>query len=335
MTGNLTMNFDMTTEFGGLKLKSPVVVGSCPLTSNELQRIAMVVNGAGALVMPSLVEPLTDPSSGPSTNEVEAYVSLVKQIRQNLSIPLIASLRSQSSYDWGETASQLEDVGADAIELSVRKTKSGKVPDPRIIEDGVVEAASKINNTISIPLFVKLTRKYTSISDLAMRLRPHIQGLILFGNAPIVDIHLDSRKVYSQWELTDAGTIGRSLESIMRIRESIPDLPLAACGGIGNSCDLIKSLLAGADVAMATSAIYRDGPTVIGSLLDGLTHYLNQQKLQSLEELRRCRPGYSQIDFESLDHEEKTGKIHLRETPKPTMIKCDRYGHPHPAGINE
>ena len=107
-------------------------------------------------------------------------------------------------------------------------------------------------------------------------------------------------------------------------------MPLAANGGIGSSGDLIKILLAGADVGMITSAVYRDGPTSIGTLIEGLIHFMERHQLQSLEDLATNCPCVFDCDQDRLEYiktvSSKLDSDQIREGRH--VAECDRYGHP-------
>jgi dihydroorotate dehydrogenase (fumarate) len=350
------MSLDLTTKYGNLMLKSPVIVGACPLTAEELIRIAIVNAGAGAIVLPSLFEEqviLWNERAGhiPSSltphdenvlarakrmqldtacADAESYLRLVERASSQLSIPVIASLNGECAGNWLEFALELQAAGADAIELNVRNPLPSEYPDPREAEDAIVNTATRIHDKTSIPLFLKLDRSFTSLSHLATRLIPVVQGLVLFGRSPAFDIELDSFHVTTSWGLTEPGSIVNSLESIMRVHAYCPEMPLAANGGIGSSGDLIKVLLAGADVGMVTSAIYRDGPTAVGTLIEGLIHFMERHQMQSLEDLNSKCPSVFDCDQDRLDYitsvSSKLDSGHVRVGRHVT--ECDRYGHP-------
>jgi dihydroorotate dehydrogenase (fumarate) len=351
------MSFDLSTKYGSLTLKSPVIVGACPLTAEEMIRVAMVNSGAGAIVLPSLFEEQVilwndrhGLAMGTSPRETlilerakrlqldtmckdaDSYLSLVRLACSHTPIPVIASLNGECSDNWLEFAAELETAGVDAVELNVRNPPPSEFEDPREVEDAIIDSARKFNERLKIPLFIKLNRHYTSIGHLSRRLLADAQGLVLFGRSPTVDIQLDSFQMTTRWGLTEPGSIALSLESIMRVHTYCPEMSLAASGGIGNSCDLIKALLAGADVAMVTSSIYRDGATVIGTLIEGLIHFMERHHMQSLEELKSQRPVVFESDKDRLEYIKAfSSRINPDQVCRSGHIaECDRWGHPRP-----
>lgn len=327
------MDVDLKTKLGSLELRSPIIVGSCPITANDLQRISIVNSGAGAIVLPSIfaeskhAEP---PHSSGNFQSIEEHLQLVEHVAKLETIPVIASLNGNLRDKWEKLPSRLESAGAAAIELSLRLSGSTN-KDPRDIEDQIVALTSSVSETIQVPLFLKLTRNVTNISHFAKRLSPHVQGLVLFGRSPVIDIELDSLKLSTSWGLTHSGSVVQSLESIMRTQEEFPQMPLAACGGIGTSGDLIKALIAGADAAMVTSALYRNGAGVIGTLKDGLAKFMSDHGVYTIPDLRSLCPRLSNVqsaidtsDYQStVSHNIQTNSGSLDD-----QIQCDRFGHP-------
>lgn len=317
------MNTELTTRIGNLELQSPIIVGSCPMTEDEIQRISMISNGAGAIVLPSHHVCLN--------RSADEYLMQLESIAQQTSIPVFASLRTRlESDDWFSLPGRIEAAGAAAIEISLDVCQSD-VSDPRKYEDDVVALAEKARDAIKIPLLLKLTRNFTSISDLAKRLHPFVQGIVMFGRLPVVDIELDSLSLSKRWGLTEPGSVVNILEPLMRTRNTYPGMPLIACGGIGSSEDLIKAMLAGANAAMVTSALYRNGTTVLGTLKDGLVKFMSDRGIANIAELHSQCPALDNLDDEldSIEYPSvaKPGDIEQSKNPE-EMVECDRYGHP-------
>jgi dihydroorotate dehydrogenase (fumarate) len=129
--------------------------------------------------------------------------------------------------------------------------------------------------------------------------------------------------------LSTPGSVVQSLETLIRVRNEFPQIGLAACGGVSTSSDLIKALLAGADAAMVTSAIYRKGPAVIGCLLQGLTNFMNSRGVVTLEELKSLRPQVAdlqrQVDIVGCELETAENE---HAQPEFEAVSGDRFGHP-------
>lgn len=347
------MSLDLSINYGGLQLRSPIIVGACPMTANFQNRIAMDNAGAGAIVLPSLFEEhiiawKMKKGGGVSEREerlinridvvaqkslipdVETYLSIVNRASVQSSIPVIASLNGVSDGDWLDFAGELQATGASAIELNVDLGCSGQYDSPREAEDKVVSLARTIGASMSVPLFLKLHREYTSVAELARRLVSGVQGLVLYARDPEIDITLDDCKLKSNWGLSAPGSISPSLRALMSVYSYCPTMPLAANGGISRPEDVVKVLLAGADAAVVVSAIYREGPDVIRHMLDGLTQFMESNRLRSLNELRARRP----LEFNTeedrvsviagLTGNSDTGTL----PPYQPVIESDQWGHP-------
>lgn len=313
------MSVHLTTQLGPLELQSPIIVGSCPMTTDETMRIAMSDNRVGAIVLPSI-----DPSQLGADSE---YISKLKNATRT-GIPVFASIRvpidiEDSVFDF---ASQLESSGVSAIEVSIHRDGISQEIDPRSIEDGIVDLTRKASESIGVPLFVKLIPNFTSISHLAKRLSPWAQGLIMFGRTPLIDIELDSLHLSHKWGLTQAGSVVNSLEAIMRSRAEYPDMPLIACGGIGNSEDVIKAIMAGANAVMVTSAIYRCGVATLGTMKDGLARYMSDRNLETISDLQKLSPTL--CDEVTRIHNAMSAQHESGNKASEGSIKCDRFGHP-------
>ena len=325
------------------------------MTAEEPVRVAIEESGAGALVLPSLFEEQvvawnarlgreqstrqsgtyepTPVTADPAYGNAEVYLAMVNRASIEHSIPVIASLNGQTTGSWIEIAGELQEVGAAAIELSLYHPPAEAYSSPREMEDQLVEAAKRLKASITVPLFLKLDHAYTSLPHLCSRLLSGADGLVLFGRRPDTNICLDSLATESRWALTQAGSCEQSLGAIMRAHTYCPAMPLAASGGISSPEDLAKVLLAGADVGMVTSAIYRGGAGVVASLLDGLRQWMSDQQISSMIELYQKRP----LQFAS-DTERSKYIAALSSRPRMTFsgddatgrpqLQGDRFGHP-------
>ncbi|QEF97842.1 Dihydroorotate dehydrogenase B (NAD(+)), catalytic subunit [Stieleria maiorica] len=347
------MSLDLTTNFGGLRLHSPLIVGACPLTGNTKTRIALERAGAGAIVLPSLFEehviawrirdggPVTereqrllDRMTGMTRRalvpDVETYLAMLNRASVQSNIPVIASLHGGTDGDWLDFAGELQVTGANAIELNVHHRPDNDYDEPRELENQVVNLVKEIRASIRVPLFLKLHREYTAVSHLARRLVSGVQGLVLYARDPEIDIALDNFKLQCKWGLSPPGVLSPTLRALMSVYGHCPTMPLAGNGGIGRPEDVIKTLLAGADAAMVVSAVYREGPDIIRTMLDGLTRFMESHRIRSLNELNSKRP----MEFSSEEERRNTieglslkpGFNGIGEGEH--VIRSDKWGHP-------
>lgn len=347
------MTFHLSTQFGGLTLASPVIVGASPMSMNEHTRLAMQQAGAGAIVLPSLFEEqvidwswnagrkitgrernLLEHSDRTQHNwvcsDADSYLALVNRASSLQDIPIIASLNGFTAGGWMDFAGELQEAGAAAIELNAHHSHASEFASSAEIEEAILDAIREIDASITIPLFVKLGRNFTSLPHLARQLLSGAQGMVLHGRAPKTDICLDTLKLASRWRLTHENDEMESLDTLMQVHSFCPAMPLAANGGIGHADHVIKVLLAGADVAMVTSAIYREGPDVIRFMLDGLTEFMERHQMQSMTDLQTRRP----LEFTSDEDRTAyiaalTARLHSSDARVPSPnVHADRWGHP-------
>ncbi len=280
------MDIDLSCRYGSLSLRSPIMVGACSLTASEPSCLGMMTAGAGAVVLHPLFEEqvATWNEKEGRCESADDYLDTIHRLSTHLSIPVLASLNGQLDSDWIDFARELQFAGAAGIELHLHPSRNQWCESN--IEDSIVATAKDLSRVIEIPLLIKLDRNLTSVGQIARRLSWVAGGVVMFGQAPSVEIDLDSLRVYKRWRPDQVASITDSLASLIHVREICPDLPIAANGGIEVPEDLIKVLIAGADVAMVTSAIYQRGSTAIGNLREGLIRFMERHHLTSLMELR-------------------------------------------------
>ncbi|GAA5509645.1 dihydroorotate dehydrogenase [Novipirellula caenicola] len=307
------MSIDLATHYGGLTLRSPIVVGACPLSTDDHMRARLQAAGAGAIVLPSIFEEQvidwTKKVGRPITyrerkllarserlkirstcTDADGYLALVKRATSQLDIPVIASMNGYAANGWLDYAGELQEADAAAIELNVHHPPVNEYSGSGQIEESIVAAIEEIDQAIAIPLFVKIERIGVSLPHLARRVCSGASGFVVYGRGPDTDICLENLKLKSMWSLTSPGSAIQLIDPIMRIHSNCPAMSIAASGGIASSEDVIKVLLAGADVAMVTSELYRSGPDVIGKLIDGLVEFMKQHQFNSINDLQLNRP---------------------------------------------
>ena len=346
------MPLQLQANFGGLRLDSPVIVGACPMSMNENARLELQDAGAGAIVLPSLFEeqviewslqagrPVSEQEKAILAHsqrtrhnwacpDAESYLALVNRASTLQTIPIIASLNGFTAGGWMDFAGELQEAGAAAIELNVHHGRPSDFQSSAEIETTILDAVRDVNLAIRIPLFVKLGPHFTSIPHIARQLLSGVSGIVLHGRAPTMDLCLETLKLVSRWRLTRSDEEPESLNMLMQVHGYCPAMPLAASGGIGRADHLVKALLSGADVAMVTSAIYREGPDVIRQMLDGLMRFMEAHDMKTMFDLQTQRP----LEFSSEEDRAAfitalTAHLNARESqatnPNP---QSDQWGH--------
>ncbi|HET6884376.1 MAG TPA: dihydroorotate dehydrogenase-like protein [Pirellulales bacterium] len=305
------MSVDLTTNYLGLQLKNPLVVSASPLTMelHSLQRLEDA--GAAAVVLASLFEEqiesewssprsaapdehshsavdlvahgeLFDYNSGP-----DSYLRHIAAAKRALSIPVIASLNGTSPRSgWVRFARLMEQAGADALELNVYFVPTRPDEPAEVIERRYVDLVAAVKSQISIPLAIKIMPFFSSLPNMAQRLvQAGANGLVLFNRFMQPDIDLDTLEVTPNLVLSSRDELRVPLRWVAILRGQV-EASLAATGGIHFAEDMIKLLLAGADVGMLASALIRNGPGHLATMLAELCYWLEHKGFHSVAQIK-------------------------------------------------
>ncbi len=355
------MHTDVTTQYLGLRLRSPLVVGACPMTLKPETVRELTIAGVGAVVLPSL---LTDPDcrriaeqcnpsngtaqpangNGDAKREydygagVDVYLRTISLLKRHTGIPIIANLSGNASGEWLEYVRQIEASGADAIELFLQTDTSNPSLDAGAVEKPLLNAVEKVCDAVSIPISIKLLPFFTSLPNLAWRLaEAGAAGAVLFGREPIWEMCNGELVATSNWSLSDYGQLQTTLSGLIRLRNSGPTMSIAASGGITTAKDVVRTVIAGADVAMVTSEVYRTGPDAIAHILEGIIHYLQREGLDSFEEfVARSKATMAatperQSQLVPMIHPD----AYRDPRPEPSRRTGDRWGHSYKSQLDQ
>jgi dihydroorotate dehydrogenase (fumarate) len=300
---------DLRTRYLGLELHSPLVASSSPLTGTLDGLVRLEAAGVGAVVLPSLFEE----DLAEETRQVEAlvatgatgaqaragrsaqagygagpaaYLSLVTQARQVLSVPVIASLNGVSRGGWVRYAARLEGAGADALELNIYYVSSRPGSSASEVEWHYLEVVRSVRRAIGIPLAVKLSPYFSSLANLAGQLvEAGAGGLVLFNRFYQPDLDIETMAVRPALELSSSTELRLPLRWIAILHRRF-GVSLAASTGVHTGEDVAKVLLAGADVAMMTSALLRNGPDHLRRVEVGLREWMDRHGYETVDRLR-------------------------------------------------
>ena len=303
---------DLRCRYLGLDLRTPIVASASPL-NGELATARQVEDaGASAIVMPSLFEEeilheeielnraleagsehfaeALDyfPDVGGFANAGDRYLATIETLKANLSVPIIASLNATNPGGWVRHATLIEQAGADALELNLYHVSADPSRDAAAMEAADLEVVRWVRDKVSIPLAVKLSPYYSAFAHFAQQLvSTGIDGLVLFNRFYQPDLDLDALEIVHRVELSTPGELRLPLRWIGILRPQVGDqLSIAATTGIHSGTDVVKSLMAGADVAMMTSAILRNGPEHLRSVEADLVDWMTEREYESVDQLR-------------------------------------------------
>jgi len=300
---------DLRTRYLGMQLRSPLVASASPLTGSLDGLRRLEAAGAAAVVLPSLFEEqltleareidrllqsgadslsaalaLDDYNAGPF-----GYLALVEKAKATLQIPVIASLNGVTAGAWVEHATMLEEAGADALELNIYYVSSSLGLAGSEVEWRYLELVRSVRQVIGIPLAVKLSPYFSSVANLTRQLvEAGANGLVLFNRFYQPDLDLETLEVTPRLVLSTSEELRLPLRWIAILHKQVP-ASLAASTGVHTAADAVKVLMAGADVAMMTSALLRHGPEHLAVVEAGLRDWLEGRGMPSVDLLRGLR----------------------------------------------
>jgi len=301
---------DLRTRYLGLELANPVVPSASTLSSriDTLKRLQDA--GAAAVVMQSLFEEqieheeieidrmleagahsfpeaityvpeLEDYNIGP-----DAYLRHLEQTKEELEIPVIGSLNGASKGGWVRHAKLIRDAGADALELNIYYVAADPNLTSAEVEQRYIDLVAAVRSSVEIPLAVKVGPFFSSMANMARRLvEAGADGLVLFNRFLQPDIDLETLGVDPTLHLSTSEELRLPLRWIAILRGRV-DASLAATTGVHTWEDAMKLILAGADVTMMASALFKHGPEHVGTVVDGIRTWLDEHECASVEQAK-------------------------------------------------
>jgi len=303
------MSVDLRTQYLGLKLAHPIVASASPLTGSidSLRRLEDA--GIAAVVLPSLFEeqieheemaahnlmlygaelspeargffPEMQYSTGP-----DKYLELIRQAKEALRVPVIASLNGYTPGGWTRYAHRFQEAGADAVELNVYFLAASVDDTSAEVEQRYVDLVESVARQVSIPVAVKVAPYFSAMANMAARLaNAGARGLVLFNRFLQPDILLDELEVAPHLVLSTSDELRLALRWIAILRGRV-QASLAATGGAHTAEDVLKLLLAGADCVMLASSLLARGPSHIGALVKGIEAWMSEREYASVAQLK-------------------------------------------------
>ncbi|MCG6942215.1 MAG: dihydroorotate dehydrogenase-like protein [Thiohalocapsa sp.] len=303
---------DLTTKYLGLDLKNPIVPSASPLSKSVDQCKKLEDAGAAAIIMYSLFEEAInadtetmnrflnqqdtgfaevedgflpnweDFSTGP-----EQYLDNLRRLKEALDIPVIASLNGVTPSGWVEHGKELEQAGADALELNVYYVAADIDQPGSVVEERYVEILRTLKNAISIPINMKLSPSFSSVGNMVQRLAAEgANGVSLFNRFYQPNINIDNLRLEPSLHPSTSAEALLAMRWIAILYGRIDNLSLGATGGIHTPEDAIKLLLAGADVVHLCSTLLKNGAGQAGVVLQGIEAWMEQQGFESVADFR-------------------------------------------------
>lgn len=296
---------DIRTNYLGLDLRNPLIVSSSGLTDSVEKILKLEEAGAGAVVVKSLFEEqilveagvLSEQSNYPEaddyirhytrTNSLETYLKLIEEASRACSMPVIASINCISNSEWYDFACQIEQAGANALELNVYFLPVGKDAGSGNYEQLYLDIAENVKKRISIPVSMKLGPHYTNLVNLVDLLYHRgLDGVVLFNRFYSPDINIKELRMISSEVFSSPSDLRISLRWVAIVSAFVEQIDIAASTGVHDGTAMIKQLLAGAKAVQVCSSLYKKGSAHIGVMLEELEQWMKEQKFQNLEDFR-------------------------------------------------
>ncbi len=302
---------NLTTSYLGLTLKSPIIVSSSTLTGNVESIKHCAKAGAGAVVLKSIFEEqivseirreegyseeaIYDayPEAQEYLNtfmrgtEIEIYEKLIRESKEVVDIPIIASINCSDKGEWISIAKELQEAGADALELNIAIAAFDRDLDPRKIEDEYIAILKEVEKNINIPVSVKLGDHFTNISRIAFNLsKAGAKGLVLFNRFYNPDINIDKMKVVPGNSISRPEENHNTLRWISLLSSQGIPCELSASRGVYTGEDVVKQILAGAKTVQVCSTLYRNGIDFIKQMNADIESWMEKHNFNSVESFR-------------------------------------------------
>lgn len=301
---------DLSTTYLGLNLKNPLVASASPL-SKKIDRAKKLEDaGIAAVVMYSLFEEQiihesleldhylnrgTEsyaealsylPDGGLYGISPEKYLNQVAGLKKALSIPVIGSLNGVSKGGWTSYARKIEEAGADALELNLYFIPTDLDMTSGDIEDMQVELVAEVKSAIKIPLAVKISPFVTAIPNFVKRLADAgADGLVLFNRFYQPDFDLDELEIIHSLDLSTSAELRLPLRWISILHGRV-NVDFALTSGVHSHRDVVKTMMAGAKVAMTASNLLHNGEQVVGQILTDLEAWMKEREYESVRQMQ-------------------------------------------------
>lgn len=301
---------NLSTTYMGFTLPHPLVPGASPLVDNLDTVRRLEDAGAPLIIMHSLFEEqicreevaVTRSIEVPQNAYAEAlsyfpepadfvlgpdnYLEQIRRIKETVGVPVIGSLNGTTDGGWLEYARLIEEAGADGLELNLYELATDLTVTGSVVEERALRVVRAVKESVAIPVAVKLSPFYSSITHFAARLdEAEADALVLFNRFYQPDMDIEGLELIRSVNLSNSAELLLRLRWIGllsgRIRASI-----AATGGVHTPADAVKAVMAGAHVVQVVSALLQRGPAYLLELRNGMARWMEEHEYESLEQMR-------------------------------------------------
>ena len=316
---------NFSTQYLGLKLSGPVVVSSTPLSENIDNVRRMEDAGASAIVLTSLFEEQLELESKALDDDLsrgtesfaeslgylpdldyyrmthEVYLEHLRRAKEAVRIPILGSLNGATTGGWVRFARDMEQAGADAIELNTYALATSRSQTSSELELQLLDLVAAVTDAVKVPVSVKLSRSFTSVPHLVARLEDvGAKGVVLFNRFYQPDFDIETLEVRPTLHFSTPSELLSRLHWAAILYGNI-NIDLAITGGVHSAEDVLKCIMAGAGITMMASALHIHGIDHIGRVLTDLRYWLEKREYSSLWETRGCLSRRSVPDTSPFD----------------------------------
>ncbi|NOY50272.1 MAG: dihydroorotate dehydrogenase-like protein [Chlorobi bacterium] len=303
---------DLTTKYLGLTLRNPLVVASSGLTDSVDKIVDLEKNGAAAVVLKSLFEEqialeadhkikqaekndliysdysetLDYIDSHIKEKELSNYIDLIKQAKSKVDIPVIASINAITNSEWTGFAKQLQDAGADALELNIFVMPFSFDRESGENESVYYSVLRKVKEAVAIPVAVKISPYFSNLGKVIYSLENNgADAIVMFNKFSSPDIDIARQKLIHADVFSQPGDIYNSLRWVSLAAKRL-QIDIAATTGIHDGEAVIKQLLAGATITQMATTIYKNGPEVLTKILNFIHGWMEEKAFNYIDQFR-------------------------------------------------
>ena len=294
---------DLSTSYVGLPMRTPLVASASPLCKDLNSLRQMEEAGAAAIVMHSLfeeqmtldgqtIECFRNPEAPGSAGQlvydvgVRSYLNHLSRAKTALHIPVMGSLNGASNLGWVRYAREIEEAGADALEINIAFVSANVATESSDIEQRYCDLVENVKSRVSIPIAVKIGPYFTSFANMAHRLdHAGADALVLFNRFYQPGFDIETREITPDLALSTSEDLRLRLHWVALLSSQIP-LDLAITGGVHTVEDIVKSMMAGAQVVMLTSALLKRGILYLQALERSLIEWMERHNYTSIDGMR-------------------------------------------------
>ncbi|MFO8065436.1 MAG: dihydroorotate dehydrogenase-like protein [Spirochaetota bacterium] len=298
---------DLTTSYLGLELENPVVVSSSGITRNVEGVLRCAQAGAGAIVLKSLFEEQIEAESEQEAEDAEvsmhpeaqdylqqmgkhlgpeAYLSLVEEAKRRTEVPIIASLNSRTTKWWSNYARQLEQAGADAIELNMSIMPRKFDETAHEVERRYLNIIEKVRRSASVPIAAKIGPFFTALPHFAGELRKAgVDALVLFNRFYQLDMNIQTVKLAPGYIFSTPQEVYLPLRWVSILHPEV-GCDVSASTGVHTGAEAVKLLLAGAQTVQVCSTLYKNGIDRIATIRNDIERWMTEKGYGSIDDFR-------------------------------------------------